>query len=73
MTLKVLNIFNNLTLNKNSEKLNPCFKKLEYRFLFESTKIKNTTFPYKTVLPEASVMTNRMVEYKMDLSQKTEF
>ena len=24
------------------------FKKLEYRFLAESTKIENATFPYKT-------------------------
>ena len=36
------------------------FKKLEYRFLVESTKIDNITFPYKTALSEASVKTNRM-------------
>ena len=36
------------------------FKKLEFRFLVESTEIDNTTFPYKTALSEASVKTNRM-------------
>ena len=36
------------------------FKKLEYRFLVESTKIDNITFPYKTALSEASGKTNRM-------------
>ena len=31
------------------------FKKLEYRFLVESTKIENPTFPYKMALSEANV------------------
>ena len=31
------------------------FKKLEYRFLAESTKIENATCPYKTATSEASV------------------
>ena len=35
-------------------------KKLEYRFLVESTKIDNTTFSYKSSLSEANVKTNRM-------------
>ena len=38
------------------------FKKLEYRFIVEITKIGNAKFSYKTVLST-----------KMDLSQKTEF
>ena len=29
------------------------FKELEYRFLVESTKIDNISFPYKTALCEA--------------------
>ena len=41
--------------NKCSRKQKPFFKKLEYRFLVESTKIENTSFPYKTVMPEANV------------------
>ena len=36
------------------------FKKLDYRFLVESTKIDNITFPYKTALSEVNVKTNRM-------------
>ena len=39
--------------------INKLFKKLEYRFLVESTKIDNITFPYKTALSEANVKTNR--------------
>ena len=36
------------------------FKRLEYRFLVESTKIENATFQYKTDLSEANVKTNRL-------------
>ena len=36
------------------------FRKLEYRFLVDSTKIENATFPYKAALPEGNVKTNRM-------------
>ena len=48
------------------------FKKLEYRFLAESTKIENASFPYKTALSETNVKTNRKVS-KTAISQKTEF
>ena len=48
------------------------FKKLEY-FLVESTKIENSKFPYKTAQTEANVKANRIGEYKMNLSQRTEF
>ena len=36
------------------------FKKLEYFFLVEATKIENTSFPFKTTLSEANIKTNRM-------------
>ena len=36
------------------------FKKLDYRFLVESTKISKITFPYKTAMPEANFKRNRM-------------
>ena len=49
------------------------FEKLEYHFLVESIKIENTSFPYKSVIPEANVKTNRNDDNKMDLSQRTEF
>ena len=37
------------------------FKKLEYSFLVESTKIEDASFPYKTTISEAHVKTNRTV------------
>ena len=36
------------------------FKKLEYLFLVESTKIENAHFPCKTAISKANVKTNRM-------------
>ena len=45
---------------------------MEYRFLVEITKIDNITFPYKTALSDTNVETYDG-EYKMDLSQRTEF
>ena len=39
-------------------------KKLEYRLVIESTKIENTSFPYKTELSETNVKTNRIVSTK---------
>ena len=36
-------------------------EKLEYRFLVESIKIKEESFPYKTVIPEANVL--RQIEW----------
>ena len=40
------------------------FKKLEHFFLFESTQIEKASIPYKTVISEANVKTNRVVPYK---------
>ena len=40
------------------------FKKLDYHFLVETTKIENTSFPFKTALSEANVKTNRMATTK---------
>ena len=54
-----LNVFNALTLKKNFWKNQTVFKKLEYSFLVESTKIKNITSTYKTALSEANLKTNR--------------
>ena len=51
------------------------FKKLKYRFLLETTKIENTSFPFKTAMSEANVKTNSMAtaKWKIDLSQRVEF
>ena len=48
------------------------FKKLEYRFLAESTKTENATFPYKTAISEGSVKTNKTESTLMNVSQRTE-
>ena len=49
------------------------FKKLEYSFLVESTKIENASFPYKTAISEANVKTNRMVSTKWTYNEKQSF
>ena len=48
----------------NFETLKTFFKKLENHFLVESTKTENAPFPYKTVMSETTVETNRMVSTK---------
>ena len=53
-------VFNILTLKQIFWKTKAFLKKLEYRFLVETTKIQNTLFPFKTALSEANVKTNRM-------------
>ena len=49
---KVLNIFNTLTLKQIYWKTKTFSKKLEYRFLVETTKIEDTSFLFKTTLSE---------------------
>ena len=71
-SVKVSNVFNTLTLKQIFWKTKTFFKKLEYRFLVEATKIEITPFPFKTALAEANVKTNRMATTKMDLSQRVE-
>ena len=46
---------------------------LEYRFLVESTKIENASFPYKTAISEANVKTNRMVSTKSTYHKERSF
>ena len=62
--MKILNVFNTLTLKQTLWKTKTFFKKLEYRFLVESTKIENASFPYKTAISEANVKTNKMMTKK---------
>ena len=47
------------------------FKKLDYLFLFESTKIESATFPYKTALSEANAKKNG--ESKILFSLRTSY
>ena len=53
-------IFNSWTLKQIFWKTKIFFKKLGYRFVVQSYKIENATFPYKTTLSEANVKTNRI-------------
>ena len=49
------------------------FKKLEYRFLVERTKIEKASFPYKNAISEANVKTNRMVSTKWTYHKERSF
>ena len=62
--MEILNVFNTLTLIQTFWKTKTFFKKLEYHFLVETTKIENTSFPFKTALSEANAKTNRMATTK---------
>ena len=72
-SVKILNIFNTLTLKQIFSKTKTCFKTLEYRFLVESTKIQNAPFPYKTAISEANVKANRMVTTKWAYHRERSF
>ena len=71
--MKILNVFNTLTLIQIFWKTKTFFKKLEYRFLVETTKIENTSFPFKTALSEANVKTNRMATTKLTYHKEWSF
>ena len=64
----ILNVFNALTLKQIFWKTG-----LEYHFLVESTKIENTSFPYKTATSEANINTNRMVSTKWTYHKEWRF
>ena len=54
-----MNVFNTLTSKQIFWKTKIFYKKLEYYFLFESTKTENTSIPYKTAILETNVKTTR--------------
>ena len=60
-SVETSNVFNTLTLKQIFWKTKIFLKKLEYRFLVESIKIKEKSFPYKTVIPAANVL--RQIEW----------
>ena len=72
-SMKILNDFNTLTLKQIFWKTKTFFKKLEYYFLVESTKIENASFPYKTTISESNVKTNRMVNTKWTYHKERSF
>ena len=63
-SVKIFNAFNTLTLIQIFWKAETFFIELEYRFLVETNKIENTSFPFKTALSEANVKTNRIATAK---------
>ena len=65
--------FNTLALKIIFWKTKTFFKKLEYRFLVETTKIENTSFPLKTALSEANVKTDRMATTKWTYHKEWSF
>ena len=70
---KLKNVFNTLTLKQIFWKTKTIFQKLEYSFLVESTKIENTSFPYKTAISEANVKANKMVITKWTYQKERSF
>ena len=52
--------FHYFTFETNFLKNGNLFKKLEKRFLVQSTEIESAISPHKTAMPEANVKTNRM-------------
>ena len=49
------------------------FKKLERRFLVESTKVENAVFLHKTTISETNVKTNRMGSTKWNYHKERRF
>ena len=72
-SVKILNVFNTLTLKQIFWKTKIFFKQLEYRFLVESTNIENASFPYKSAISEANVKTNRMGTTKWTYHKERSF
>ena len=72
-SVEILNVFNTLTLKQIFWKTKTLFKKLEYHFLLESTKIESTSFPYKTAISEANVKINRMLATKWTYRKERSF
>ena len=62
--MKVSNVFNTLTLKQIFWKRKTFFKNLEHRFLVQTTKIENTSFPFETALPEGNINRNRIATTK---------
>ena len=69
----MLNVFSTLTLKQIFWKTKTFFRKLEYCFLVEGSKIENASFPYKTEISEANVKTNKMVTTKWTCHKEWSF
>ena len=72
-SLEIFNVFNTLTLEQIFWITKIFFKKLEQHFLFEKTKIKSASFPYKAAMSAANVKTNRMRGTKQTYRKERSF
>ena len=72
-SVKVLKVFNTLTLKQIFWKTKTFFNKLEFIFLVESTEIENASFTCKIAMSEANVKTNRMVSTKCTYYKEQSF
>ena len=72
-SVKLSNVFNTLTLKRIFWKTKTFFKKLEQRFLVETTKLENTSFLFKTALSETNVKTNRLATTKVTIAKSGVF
>ena len=72
-SVEVLTVFNTSTLKQIFWKTKTFCEKLEYRLLVESTKIENTPTPYKIVMSESNVNSNRMVSTKLTFHSQWSF
>ena len=66
-------VLNTLTLKQIFWKTKTFLKTLDYRFLVETTKIENTSFPFKTALSETNVKANRMATTKWTYHKEWSF
>ena len=72
-SVKVLNVYNTLTLIQIFWKTKTFLKKLENHFLVQTTKIENISFPFKTASSEANVKTTRMATTKWTYHKEQSF
>ena len=74
--MEILNVFSTLTLKQIFWKTKTFFfffKKLEFRFLVESTRIENASFQHKTAILKANVKIIRMVSTKWTYHKERSF
>ena len=64
-SVKVLTVFDILNLIQNFSRTKFFLKKLEHRFLVETSKTENTSFSFKTAMSEANLKTNKMAIIKL--------
>ena len=72
-SVKVSNVFNTFNFETNFWKTKTFLKELGYRLLVETSKIENTSFPFKTALSETNVKTNRMATTKWTYHKEWSF